>query len=151
MLSIPKLGINMLYVVTYEIEGICGPGGSVNTSRDEIIRFAKSMAEIALDQMGDDVSFGEWFDLDGNETDPQKLLQSNDLDEVTNIISQISDAMKSQRAGYLDLWEYSDVFQLIEEHEVIAWCSAALKDQITQVRKAYFALVRDLSDEWLDV
>ena len=103
----------MLYAVTYHIEGICGPGGSVDTSRDEILWFAKSMAEITLDQMDDAVSVVEWFDLDGNETDPRKLLQSNDLDEVANIISQISDAMMSQRAGYLDLWKYSDIFQLI--------------------------------------
>jgi hypothetical protein len=141
----------MLYAVTYQIEGICGPGGSVDTSRDEIMRFAKSMAEIALHQMDDAVSVVEWYDLDGNETDPRKLLQSNDLDEVANIISQISDAMKSQRAGYLDLWEYGDIFRLIEEHEVTTWCSEALKDQIAQVQKVYFALVRNLSDEWLDV
>jgi hypothetical protein len=115
------------------------------------MRFAKSMAETALDQMDDAVSVVEWYDLDGNETDPRKLLQSNDLDEVANIISQISDAMKSQRAGYLDLWEYGDVFRLIEEHEVTTWCSEALKDQIAQVQKVYFALVRNLSDEWLDV
>ena len=142
------VGISMLYAVTYNIESSYGPGGYVDTSRDEVIKVAKSMAEVALDQMDDGVSFHEWFDLDGNEEEPRNLLQSDILEEVKNIIEQIGDAMKGGKDGYIDFWEYSDIFELIKEQEVTSWCSESLKDQIAQVKKAYCALVNHLSDEW---
>ncbi len=138
----------MLYVVTYNIEGIYGPGGYVDTSRDEVIRFAKSLAELALDQMDDAVSIHEWFDVNGNEEQPRHLLRSNKVEEVKHIIEQISDTMKSEDLGYVDFWEYGDIFKLIEDQQFTSWCSESLKDQITQVKKAYFALVNHLADEW---
>lgn len=140
----------MLYAVIYEIEGITLPSGYVNTSRDEVIRVAKSIAEMALDQMGDAISLYDWYDSDGNEAEPFKLLQSANLEEVKNIVIQISDDMKGERSGYIDFLEYSDIFELIKEQEVTSWCSASLKEEITQVKKAYFALVHHLSDDWGD-
>jgi hypothetical protein len=138
----------MLYAVTYEIKGISGPAGSLDTNRGEIIEFAKSMAEVALDQMGDDIFSYDWYDLEENEADPRKLLRSSDINQVANAISQVSEFMKTEQLGYIDFWEYGDIFQLIEEQEVRSWCSISLQNQIELVKKAYFALVRGISDEW---
>ena len=140
----------MLHAVTFKIEGICGPAGYVDTSRDKVIRHAKSIAEVALDQMGDGVSFHEWFDLEGNEAEPFNLLQSADLIEVENIVVQISDAMKGEGSGCIDVHEYSDLFQLIEDQNFDSWCSASLKDRITEVKRAYFSLIQAISDEWIE-
>lgn len=105
----------MIFAVTYNIESSTGPGGYIDTSRDEVIKFAKSMAEVALDDMDDLVSSSEWFDLDENEREPRNLLQSNNLEEVKNIIEQIGDVMKVKGFGYIDFWEYGDIFELIKE------------------------------------
>lgn len=140
----------MLYAITFEINSIFSPGGSVKTTRAEIIGFAKSMAKLALDQLGDAVSFVEWFDLNGEETSPHKSLQSGDIDEIENIIGQISDTMQVHNLGYIGLWEYEDIFHLIEDQDVISWCSTSLKDRIATARKAYFGLVHELANEWVD-
>lgn len=136
----------MIYAMTYEIEGICG--GSVNTSQMEIINFAKSMAETALDQLDDAISLGEWFDLSGNETEPMKSLLSGDIDEIQDMIGQISDRLKAKKMGFIDLWEYQDIFQLIEYHDVTSWCSKSLKDHIATARKANCGLVQEFANEW---
>ncbi len=140
----------MLYAITYEIEGISGPGGAIKTSQKDIVDLAKPMAETALYQLDDAVSLGEWYNLEGEDTDPRKILYLDDIDEVINIIGQISDAMKADKVGYIDLHEYEDIFQLIEDQDVTSWCSSSLKDSIAKVRKDYFGLVHELSDEWLD-
>ncbi len=141
----------MLYAVTYKLEGIFGPGGYADTTLDGVIKVAKSMAEIVLDQMDDGVYLHEWFGLDGNENEPRNLLQSDSLEELKNIIQQIGNAMNEGKDGYIDFWEYSDIFELIKEQEVTSWCSESLKDRIARVKKAYFALVNHLSDEWGDL
>ena len=138
----------MFYTCVYELEGIWGPCGFVATTRDEVVEVAKSMAQLALDQMDDAVSTYEWYDLNGNAADPRALLNSNDVDELVGIVAQISDSMKGSREGYIDLSEFKDIFELIESHKVDSWCSPELRDQIASVRQAYFGLMHDLNEAW---
>ena len=56
--------------------------------------------------------------------------------------------MKVERWGYIDLWEYNDIFQLVEDQHVMSWCSESLKNEIIQLKKTYFALLHSISDEW---
>ncbi|PKL41996.1 MAG: hypothetical protein CVV41_16225 [Candidatus Riflebacteria bacterium HGW-Riflebacteria-1] len=141
----------MIYAMTYEINGICGPAGLLDQAREKVIQFAASMARIALDQLGDAVGLIEWQNLSGEEVDPRKQLESQDIEEVVNILEQRSDCLKEQSAGYIDLWEYSNVFDLIAEQGVESWCSSELKDQIAVARKAYFAVVNDIANEWPNI
>jgi hypothetical protein len=138
----------MLYAVTYELEGIQGPGGYVSRSRSEVLGFAKGIAEVVLDQLGDAVSIEEWYDLNGEEANPRILLQSDDPDQVTDVISQISDAMKAERSGYLDLKEYTNLFELADAEGVESWCSSTLRARLHELRKGYWAVVDELSAEW---
>jgi hypothetical protein len=138
----------MIYALTFEFKGFVDPGGSASSSQDEIIKYARSMAEIALDHFEDALSFDEWCDLNQDPVDPRELLKSDDPDELKNIISQISDALKADRHGYIDLWEYNDLFELIKDHEVPSWCDEPLKSEIATVRKDYFTLMHHISDEW---
>lgn len=139
----------MLYAVTYEISGIVGPAGFIDTDRDEVVRFAKSIAEVSLDCLGDRVTVHEWYDLEGEEVrDLRSLLKSGDEKEVLDIIGQISDHMKGQKEGNIDIWEYKDIFELVDEHNVMSWCSKSLNKEIARIRKEYFSLIREISDEW---
>ena len=138
----------MIYAVTYEIVGITGQEGAVDVSRERILEFAKNMAQVALDHLGDSVNFVDWYDLNGDEIETNALLTSADADELTDSISQISDELKCQREGWIDLWEYSDLFELVKEHYVEEWCSQQMKQRIADVRREYYGLVYDLSEEW---
>ena len=108
------------------------------------------MAQVALDQMGDDVSFYDWFDLSEHDADPRELLESDDVDQVIGIIVTISENMNARREGYIHLSEFNDIFELIEKYKVNSWCSPRLRDQIATVQMAYFGLIQDLSDEWVE-
>jgi len=138
----------MLYAVTYEIEAVWGPGGFVATTREDVVGVAKSIAEIALDQLDDAVNAIDWFDLEGNDADARVLLQSEHIEELVNVISQISEEIMIDESGYICLWEYSDLFELVDGHNVKSWCTESLKMEITRVRKEYFSLVDKISDEW---
>jgi len=140
----------MLYAITYEIEGICGPGGYVSATRNEALTFAREMAEVALGQLGDGVSCVDWFDFNGEADDPRGILSSNDLDEVAYAVEQINDAMQSQNIGYIGLLEYQDLFHFIEDQNVVSWCSKKLKDRIVSMRNYYSCLTRDIASEWLE-
>ena len=148
-----SLGVeqHMLYAVTYELVGISGPGGSVARSEEEVVRFAQSLAEVALDQLGDAVPFADWYDLEGNDAKPRALLLSSDMEEVRNVITQISDQMKAQGQGYIDFWEYSDIFELVCDQQVELWCTSSLKKRIAEIRKEYYSIVHEISDEWANV
>lgn len=138
----------MIYAVYCELEGIISPGGVVNSKREEVINHAKSMAVIGLDLLDDAVNLVEWYDLNGEETDPYKMLQSDNLDEVENIIVQISDEMKTGNVGCIDLGKYEDLFEFIDSQDVNSWCSGSLKAGITTLKKEYFGMINKISDEW---
>ena len=138
----------MLHVVTCEIDGIYGPCGHVFNSRQEALAFAKAIAETALDQLCDAVPLGEWYDLAGEEVDPYQALKSDDPDLVGDMIGQISDAMKADRSGYVDLADFDDIFELLVGHDVASWCSNSLKVRIAELHRAYSSLLDDLEKEW---
>ena len=138
----------MLYAVTYEIVGIMGPGGALDTSHERIVDFATGVAEVALDHLGDSANFVEWADLSDEVLKPAALLSSDDPVELIHEINQISDELKSQREGYIGFWEYQDIFELIREHDVESWCTQPLKRRIADIRRSYHRLISDLSDEW---
>ncbi len=138
----------MLYTCYFEIDGIVGPSGYVSDSRDEIVEAAKGMGEIALDQMDDATSTYEWYDLSGNAADPRTLLDSDDSDEVLNVVAQISDTLKPRGDGFIDVAEFNDIFELLEWHRVSSWCSAELRDQIKALGTARAEVLHRLSDEW---
>lgn len=140
----------MIYAVYCELEGIMSPGGVVKLDREEVTIYAKSMASIGLDLLDDTVNLVEWYDLNGEETDPYKMLQSDNLDEVENIIVQISDEMKTGNVGCIDLRKYEDIFEFIEDQNVNSWCSKSIKDRIYDLKKEYFSIINDISDEWIN-
>jgi hypothetical protein len=107
-----------------------------------VLALAADIAALALDQMGDAVGLSDWYDLDGNEADPRKLLLTPNADELVNAIEQISDHMKGDKSGYIDLWKYSDVFALIEEQSVEDWSSKRLKNTILECRTNTANLLR---------
>ena len=139
----------MIYAISYELSGISGPGGIVDISKDDVVTFAKSMAKTALDQLGDRVFASEWFSLDGEGTDPITVLESGNQEEILNIIVQISDEMKINNEGYIDYWEYQDIFELIKEHGVMSWCSETLKNKIIKAKKEYHSVIQSISEEWV--
>jgi hypothetical protein len=139
----------MIYAISCELSGILRPGGIVDISKDEVVTFAKSTAEIALDQLGEWVPASEWFNLDGEETDPRTVLESGNQEEILYIIVQISDEMKHKNVGYIDYWEYQDIFELIKEHGVMSWCSEPLKNKIIKAKKEYHSVIQSISEEWV--
>jgi uncharacterized protein YfkK (UPF0435 family) len=137
----------MIYAVSYEIDGLLNPGGLISTSQADVIDRCKSLVENSLSIFGD-VLDGEWLDLDEQPANPTVIFQIGSIEEKLNILSQVSDEMKSQKYGYIDYWEYSDIFDLIKDQNTLAWCSDSMKDRIKLLRKEYFDLLVDLSDEW---
>lgn len=138
----------MLHSVTYRLDGIYGPGGYVSADRADAIEYAVSLANVALDQLGDYVSVTEWFDCSGNEVNPRDLLGTTDLDEVANMVGQISDTLKGQDMGHLDLLTYDDLFELLAAHHVTEWCSPGLREKISAARTACHDVVVALAEEW---
>jgi len=137
----------MLYVVTYNIKGIYGPGGT-------LLRLGMKLSE--LPGRWRKWLWTKWMTpypfMSGSilmeMKDNRESSSVNNLEEVKHIIGQISDTMKSEDFGYIDFWEYGDVFELIEGQQVSSWCSEALENQIAQAKKSYFALLNQLSYEW---
>src|SRR5664279_3609538 len=123
----------MLYTVFYQLDGIVGPSGYVAKSQEEIVELARPMAQLALDQMDDYATSCEWYDTNGVDADPRELLESDDIDEVIEIIAQISDTMKPRKGGFIDIAEFNDIIELIEKHNVVSWCSPKLRDQVASV------------------
>ena len=139
----------MIYAISYELSGISGPSGIVDISKDEVITFAKSTAESALDQLGEWVLVSEWFNLDGEKANPRTVLESGNQEEILNIIVQISYEMKQKKKGYIDYWEYQDIFELIKEHDVMSWCSKPLNNKIIKAKKEYHSVIQSISEEWV--
>ena len=137
----------MLYVVVYHLDGVVGPGGHIASSRAESVEFAAGLAVVALDLLGDYVSEVEWFDLNGELSDPFSLLKSNSVDQVADVISQVSDYLKGRKSGHLDVVEYDDLFELAKNQDVGSW-APGLGARILELRSTYHALVEDLSQEW---
>ena len=138
----------MIFSLSFNIEGVYGPGGSVHASIEEVLRAAAPLAESALDQMDDLVNELEWFDVFGAEADPRDLLRCDDGDEIQNAISQISDVMKARDSGWIDIQSHDNIFDLVEEHDALAWTSDQFKQRYAELRTLHAALARDLSDEW---
>lgn len=138
----------MMISLHFNIEGISGPGGYVADSLGEILPLAASLSETALDQMDDLVNVLEWFDLSGAEANPRQLLHSEDQGQVEDVISQISDTMKSHGFGWIDLQSHSDFFSLIAYHNALDWVTDDFKERYLTLQSEYLALVKDFSDQW---
>jgi len=138
----------MIYAVTYNIRDIVGPAGYVSENKDEVLAHAVEIAAIALDQMDDAVPLSDWYDLKGDNADPRNTLHATGVDEHRYAIQQISDHLKSENSGFIDLWEYADVFSLIEEHNVETWCSDRLKKAIVECRRNISSLLQTIAEEW---
>lgn len=138
----------MLYVFVYKIDGIIGPGGTVDTTRGPVVRDAITRSIVALDQLDDAVGVHEWFNLAGEEVDPYSVLRSDDEEEILEVVSQINDLLQAQGLGYLGFDEFDTLSDLIEHHCVLEWCSESLKVELVDLRRRYAALVSALSEEW---
>jgi hypothetical protein len=138
----------MIYAVTYKLSDLIGPAGYVSENKDEVLAHAVEIAAIALDQMDDAVALSDWYDLKGGNADPRNLLSAASEGERRNTIQQISDHLKSENSGFIDLWEYADVFSLIEEHDVETWCSDRLRKVIFECRKNVSSLLQLIAEEW---
>lgn len=138
----------MIYSLHFSLDGVFGPGGAINERRGELVAQAVDIARAAVDVLGDWVADAEWFDASGNESDVLSIFDTEDEDELIAAVAQISDAMKAQRIGFIDLAEHDDLFALIDHHSMVEWVSKAMRDRILKVKRAYRALEGDLSDEW---
>lgn len=138
----------VLHLVTFNLEGIVGPGGFISETREGVVSFAVPLAETALNQLGDKVNALEWYDLSGSEQNPRELLTFGDHEEAAKVIGQISDYLKADTSGYIDLWAYSSFFDLVREHDVERWCSTNVKLAIKTAREAYAEAIESLSRDW---
>lgn len=142
--------ITMLYVITYEIGDVTGPGGCVSTSRQEVLELAVAMAELGLNELDDLVNVTEWLNLSGDEDEPRKLLKATDPDEVANAVQQIGDKLQLEKMGHINLFEHHHLFEVVQVHDVESWCSAELKAKIQAARGSYSSAIRALADEWVN-
>ena len=138
----------MLYSLHYYLDGISGEGGAIDTNRAAIVDHAASLAKVAVDMLGDWVTVLEWYDAKGEPTDVESLFKTNDEDELEHAVSEVSEAMKGQRLGYIDIHEHDDLFALIKHHRVAEWVQEPLRERIAATKRAYFHLMTDISDEW---
>jgi hypothetical protein len=125
--------------------------GYVSENNDEVLEHAVEIAAIALDQMDDAVAPSNWHDLKGDIADPRNILHATSIDERRNAIRQISDHLKSDNSGFIDLWEYADVLSLIEEHDIESWCSDRLKKAIVECRRNVSSLIHLIAEEWSEI
>jgi len=147
----------MLHSVIFNLEGVFGPCGDVSSNRSEILDQAVTFARVAADSLGDQLSaLDEELESiaennDGG-VDPSRsvrdLLDSAHSEDRERAVSMISDLLKSQSMGYLDLASHDDLFTLVEDHDLMSWVSPALKARIELARKQNAQLVQEISTEW---
>ena len=138
----------MIYSLCYSLDGIYGPGGGIYRKRREAVACAVDLSKTALDTLADWVHDADWFDASGDLTDASSLFATEGEDELANAISQVSDAMKGQGIGFIDIVAHDNLFALIDHHHMDTWLSAQLCTRIKDVKSAYDTLESDISDEW---
>lgn len=141
----------MIYTFTFNLVGICGPGGFMHGSCDEVLDFARPLAKVALDHLGDWVPATEWFTTFEEPADIYQLLQHEDQEEAIWAISQISDLLLEQKYGHLSICEFNGLFEAVEHHDILSWCSPTLKKKIVDLQTAKESLVAEIAEEWADV
>jgi hypothetical protein len=138
----------MLYSLHFSIDGIIGPGGEIRERQEELIGQAVVLAKTAVDLLGDWVHDADWFDASGEPSDVLSIFDTEDDDELIAAVGQISDAMKSQRLGFIDFHAHDDLFALIDYHSMLEWISPSMRARILEAKRICNALKADLSFEW---
>jgi hypothetical protein len=98
----------MLHSLYFSIDGVLGPGGSIDARRSEILKQAVSLAKTGLELLGDWANDADWFDGAGLPVDAWSLFETEDEDELQDAVSQVSDAMKTQGTGFIDVKQHGD-------------------------------------------
>lgn len=137
----------MIYVVTYNLESVLGPGGFMSESRDEVMTCAVTWARQGLASLDDYVNLAEWYGDDGEPIEGSALWTADDT-VIVSLLDQISDAMRTERHGYVDVFEYPDLFEAVKSHDVEAWASDEALQSIRDARKAYLRAISIVADEW---
>lgn len=138
----------MLYALTYQLDGVTGHNGALGCSRDEMIQHCKEMTAIAIDHLREHALRAEWFDASGSEAALGELLVCADPNEVLSFCGQVNALLQANGLGFIAFAEYGTLFDLVDEQEVLRWCSAGLRARLIDLRTSYFALVQALSEEW---
>lgn len=143
----------MLHSLTYSLEGVYGPSGTIYNDKADLVRHAGQVAKVGADILGDILSAvdSEQDDegcVDSESINVLNLLNSDDETEQEEAISRISDLLKINQMGYIDLHTHDDLFALIEYHDVIEWISPQLRTRIKKIQNLYGALAADISDQW---
>ena len=141
----------MIYCVVYENQGVSGPCGNIFLSREEAVVFAKDIAKSMFEKFGDPGAMCEWVNSGGDKIDPFNLQAATEVEEMECFIEQVSDVMKTECEGFVDIFEYEDFFQLCQNQNVEQWCSDKLKEKIRTIRKEYFGLIDQVSCEWCGI
>src|SRR5262245_37459833 len=119
----------MIHSLHFLLDGVAGPGGAIDERRGELVAFAVDLARTAVGMLGDWVNDADWFDASGEQSDIHALLASEDEGELVDVVSQVSDAMKGQGMGFIDLEQHDDLFALIDCHYMVEWVSPAVRDR----------------------
>ena len=141
----------MIYSLSFDIEGVYGPGGYAGESLPEVIGFATPLAVVALDHLGDGVSEMGWFNVAGEEANPRELLEQDEPRQVAHVVSQISDALKCRDMGHIDISTHETLLDLVEDQDVLSWCSGTLRNRIELLKIEQASLLTALVSEWAEV
>jgi len=80
----------------------------------------------------------------------ESALNSERTDEVIYYIKDMGERMLLNGLGYIQLFEYNDIFSFIEAQDVESWCSESLKKKIKSFNNIHSSLISDISQEWCE-
>jgi hypothetical protein len=137
-----------VYLLTYRFDGITDSNGFIFYSMDNLLQEALPFADTAIDLLGDSGIYIEWQNLSGEEVEFCNSLKVNTTKELIHYYSQLDDYLKVHEYGYFQVFEYTSLFDLIEDQSVEKWCNEGINKKIEQLRKQYRKIVLELNDEW---
>jgi len=137
-----------LYLFTYQFDGITENNGFICYSMDDLLQEAHPFADTAIDLLGDSGIDIEWQNLSGENVEFCNSLKVNTIEELIHFYSQLDDYLKVHKYGFFQVFEYSSLFDLIEDQSVEKWCNEGTNKKIEQLKKQYKKVVLELNDEW---
>ncbi|WP_286235598.1 hypothetical protein [Thalassotalea sediminis] len=135
-------------MATFQILGVCDNAGFVYKSFHEAVMGILPFAETALDHIYEYATANDWFDLDGNSIEAFELLSVKSDLELAHRYRQLDDLMKVNGVGFIQLFEYENVFELIKDQNIEQWCSEKLKCEILELKKSEGRFLYNLEQEW---